>query len=430
MPKGRLARGLAVLAGGTAIGQLVAVGAQPILSRLFTPEHFGTLSAYAWLLNILCVLPALTYERAIPMPAEDEDAANVLAVAMSLTVVFSLLLSGIVFLFGQAICELLKVPQLAPFIWMMPLGFFAVGTYQNLYYWSIRRKSYKTIAKTKASQAVAGAGIQIALGLLKIAPFGLLLGHLVGQAMGITSFTREIWRNDHQGKPDSPLKAISWTRMKAVAHRYRRYPIFQSWGNLVNALGLNLPGILLQALYGPVVAGSYFLVQKLFGLPLQLVSSSASDVFFGEAAPYATTDPKRMDKLFNRITKKLFITAIGPAVLVALLSGVLFPIVFGEKWVEAGLFAQILSLSFLMNFLFGFTIRFVMVERPDMTLSWSVIRVILVAGSIYAAWNMGWGPLAAVAAISVSLSASYIIKYAMWKMAIRRLEFKVASSQQ
>ena len=44
LPKGGFVRSVAVLAGGTGLGQAVVVLASPLLTWIYTPEDFGTLA--------------------------------------------------------------------------------------------------------------------------------------------------------------------------------------------------------------------------------------------------------------------------------------------------------------------------------------------------------------------------------------------------
>ncbi|MBC7345458.1 MAG: lipopolysaccharide biosynthesis protein, partial [Clostridia bacterium] len=53
LSKSSFARNVAVLAGGTAVGQAIVVLASPILTRLYTPGDFGVLAVYSSLLGIL-----------------------------------------------------------------------------------------------------------------------------------------------------------------------------------------------------------------------------------------------------------------------------------------------------------------------------------------------------------------------------------------
>ena len=64
----RFLRGVAVLAGSTAIGQALAVVVSPIITRIYEPADFGALAVYAAVLAILSVTVSWRYEVAIPLP--------------------------------------------------------------------------------------------------------------------------------------------------------------------------------------------------------------------------------------------------------------------------------------------------------------------------------------------------------------------------
>lgn len=75
-------RNVRVLAGGTALAQLVALLVLPFLTRLYTPEDFTILATYTSVLALLTVIACLRFEIAIPMPKEQEGAINLLALSI------------------------------------------------------------------------------------------------------------------------------------------------------------------------------------------------------------------------------------------------------------------------------------------------------------------------------------------------------------
>ena len=74
-------RAVAVLVGGTAVGQLVVLGASPILSRLFDPESFGLLAVYTAILSVAVSAGSLRLEQAIGLPKSEQEAYNVFVLA-------------------------------------------------------------------------------------------------------------------------------------------------------------------------------------------------------------------------------------------------------------------------------------------------------------------------------------------------------------
>ena len=140
LPESAFAKNVSVLVGGTALGQVITVLASPLLTRIYTPDDFGTLAVFASFLSIAAVIASLRYELAIPLPEDDKTAANVLALSLSIVVGNSLLAGILVWLFGGKVVNVINAPQLRPYLWLLPLGIFGVGTYQVLNYWAIRKK--------------------------------------------------------------------------------------------------------------------------------------------------------------------------------------------------------------------------------------------------------------------------------------------------
>ena len=86
LPRQRFARNVAILAGCAAAGQAIAVLASPMLTRLYTLADFGVRVVFASTLGILTIIASLHYLLAIPLSADDEESASLLA--LSLFVVF------------------------------------------------------------------------------------------------------------------------------------------------------------------------------------------------------------------------------------------------------------------------------------------------------------------------------------------------------
>jgi hypothetical protein len=76
-PVGQFRRSVAVLASGTAISQAIPIAAMPVLTRLYTPEEFGTVVLYLALASLLGVVATARYELAIPLPHDDIEAGEI-----------------------------------------------------------------------------------------------------------------------------------------------------------------------------------------------------------------------------------------------------------------------------------------------------------------------------------------------------------------
>ena len=132
--------------------------------------------------------------------------------------------------------------------------------------------------------------------------------------------------------------------------RYRRFPLISAGSALVNTAGYVVPSLLFAHLYGPKVLGWFALVDRVLGIPAVLVGQAASQVYMGEAARLANTDPRALQRLFSQTLKGFLWIGALPCGLLLLLGPWVFAMVFGDEWREAGEFARLLALMHYVGF--------------------------------------------------------------------------------
>ena len=65
-----------LLFSGTAAGQAIQVACIPLLTRLYSPEDFGTFALFVSIVSLLATISALRYEVAILLPRLESHAAG------------------------------------------------------------------------------------------------------------------------------------------------------------------------------------------------------------------------------------------------------------------------------------------------------------------------------------------------------------------
>jgi O-antigen/teichoic acid export membrane protein len=331
LPKNRFARSVSVLAGGTAAGQGIVVLSSPLLTRLYSPEDFGLLAVYSSLLGIIGVIASLRYQLAIPLPEKDEDAAHVVVLSLLVVLAVTFLTAVVVIFWGPSIASLANTPALAGYMWLLPVGLLAMGIYQVFNYWAIRTKSFPAIARTKLTQSAGMVAVQLAG--YALGPLALLVGRVFGHAAGTTSLGMLAIRNRW-----TVFRAVKMRGVMQAAGRYRRFPIYSTWGGAFNTAGTELPPLLFAALFSPSAAGIYMLAHRVLAMPMTLIGKAIADVFFSHAADARREN--RLAPLVADIHEKLAHIAMPPALILVLAGPELFTLVFGENWRQAGEFAQ------------------------------------------------------------------------------------------
>jgi O-antigen/teichoic acid export membrane protein len=329
LPKHKFARGASVLAGGVAGQQMMLLLAAPLLTRLYSPADFGLLAVYTGILSIFVVAAALRYEVAIPLPEDEGEAANLTVLSLAIVVLFALASAVLVVFLGKSVANLTGVPLLSQYSWLLPIGIFLAGVYQVFNFYGLRTKSFTAISGTRVKQALATLAIQL-MGY-KLSPSALLIGHMSGHGVGCLSLAKVALAGPH-------FRKVDLMGLRAAAIRYRRFPLYSTWGALLNTGGAQLPPLLLAALFSPAAAGMYSLAYRVLGMPITLIGNSIGNVFMSSAADARRND--RLAILVAGVYEKLAHIAMGPTLVTLVAGPELFAVVFGEQWRGAGNFAR------------------------------------------------------------------------------------------
>jgi O-antigen/teichoic acid export membrane protein len=405
IPKGKFAKNVGVLAGGTAFAQALLVLSTPILTRIFTPEDFGVYSVYLALLSILVVIASFLYEMAIPLPEKKVDAANVLMLCIILVFTMAIIHFVILTSFSLSIAALLNTPSLSEFLWLIPIAFLGGGIFQAVHYWSIRNETFFAVSLTKLSQSTSQILLQVILGLMKFVKSGLLIGDAIGRVVAGVTISILALRHEKE-----VLKQVTWEGIKSAAKRYKRFPLLSSGSSLLNSLSLQLPALLLTAFFGPYVVGLYVLAQRILGLPVAIIGGAVSEVYLSEASKIEKTDMASFRTLFWKSVKSMGLIALVFIIGISTIAPPLFSVIFGEEWHEAGVYLQLLAVMYFFQFVsapIGANIP--VFERQDFHLYREIIRILLLSTALFLA---SWYEVSATVAIfmlSISGTIGYII---------------------
>lgn len=335
MMKGGFLADVAKLSLGTLSGRLISIAVLPILTRLYSPEDFAVLATYLAVLGTIAVAACLRMDVAIPLADNDEDAVNLLALALSALTVVTLLVLLPVLAMPGTVAHWLGNPAIEPYLWLVPLGITLVGAYSAFQFWTTRARRFGHIARTRVSQSAMGALTMLSLGWAGIAPFGLLLGNAlsigaggIGLAVGAAI------------KEGSKARMISLPNMKSALRRNFKYPVFTAPEAIMNVASVQIP-ILIIAAYAREEAGYLFIAMQLLSAPMMLVGSSVAQVFMARSAEAAKAGT--LATLTLETVTKLLLVGSGAVCLLATALYLSAPLVFGSDWSRTGEIALILA---------------------------------------------------------------------------------------
>lgn len=334
---GGFTRHVITVAGGVATAQAITVICSPIITRLYSPSDFGLLATFMSLFGILGVLTTLRYEYAIPVVKDDESAFHILVLCLMLTIAMALLVSLTIPLFGAPLAHVITHDgRLLNYIWFLPIGLLGFGFYTTLNYWIIRSRAFRTLTVSKVFQSASSVVMQIGLGLGRLGALGLILGYIASQTCGIETLARSAWRDARELMP-----SVSLRRVWSIAREYYRYPLFTTWGSLLNTASVQVPVLLLSAGFGAAVTGYYSLGLRILQMPMIMLSNSVAQVYLSRAEE--AVREKRLDVLTEKVIERLMTVSLFFFLAFALVAPHLFGIIFGKPWVRAGEYARLLT---------------------------------------------------------------------------------------
>jgi O-antigen/teichoic acid export membrane protein len=403
-------RNVAIVAGGTATAQIIAIAFSPIIARLYGPEAFGILGVFMAALAVITPLLSLTYGVAIVLPASDDEARALLKLSLLIGLVVTILSALIFGGFHQQIANAIGFTAASSFLLLAPVVILLSATAQPLQQWLVRKKQFRAISRITVIESAASGSSKTAVGLIAAtAPALLVLGTLASAFQ-----TLLLWlsaRHTLLGPFDRTSAALETpdnASLRDVAYRYRDFPLFRAPQVWLNAVSHGIPPLMLAALLGPAAAGFYTIARRVLGLPSTLVSGAVGTVFLPRIAE-ASHRSERLRPLIVKGTAGLALVGVLPFGTVIAVGPWLFGFVFGADWVTAGHYARWLAIMLYFNFINIPSVQAIpLLGLQGQLLVYEIVVVILRVASLAAGMLVLGSDLAAIALFSTTSAVMYV----------------------
>jgi O-antigen/teichoic acid export membrane protein len=365
----------AVLAGGSFASQGVILLTLPIITRIYAPEAFGLFATFAAATAILISISHFRYNLPIQLPKEQKD-ADALALAAFLLVGFTaLVLSFVAWFFGGAISAALGFEKAGYVIYLIPLAVFLDAVYRVLSAWHLRKKAFKRIAVSRVTGTAGSRATSISLGAAGIiGPEGLIAGQIAGSLFNIAAISA----GKNLRAEASIISRGTAGRLRKVAVRYQRFPRF-FLTPLLQVCTQHLPVLLLGLFFKPAVVGYYALARRTMLQPSTLVSDSISRSLYQRLAEMCR-DGQDIAPFILRILSTMTKLTVLPTLLLCFSAPDVFLLLFGDKWADAAIYAQLslpmISIAFISR---PFGVLFNIFERQKEQFIFNVVQFLLSA---------------------------------------------------
>jgi len=343
-PKSAFSKNVLTLMTGTTIAQAIPIAVSPILTRIYTPDDFGIFALYIAIVGFISIVITARYEIAIVLPKTDEEAINILALALLITVSLVVLTTLTILFFKEEILQLFNAQAVGNLIFLVPFSLLFAGLIQTFNYWSNRKDYFKAMSSSQIAQSLSIGASQPLFGYFSITG-GLILGNILGRAVAAFVLVDKFVKNDKKY-----IKEINKKSMITQMKKYKDFPLVNSLHAFSDILRSSGSVMLISTFFGTTVLGFYALSLRALQVPVGIIGSALGQVLYRK---YTTlyNDGEKLYPYVKSMVIKLFLIAVPFFGLLFFIAPELFAFVFGEKWRVAGEYTQILIPYLFMNFL-------------------------------------------------------------------------------
>ena len=375
------------------LGRVIVMGigfaCAPVMGRMFSPNEYGVASLVETMVYWIAGFMSLGYAQAIPLAAETGDVRGLTRLSVLLNVALLAVMCMLVPVCGKYAAQWFGEPELERFMWFVPALFFLSSLSDVIQYAFSQQGRFGALSLLLVLSMGLAKPLQIGLGWF-FGGTGLML--LVGALLSGVLATAVA------GMALVPLliggdggTAAMW----AAARRHRQFPRVQLWNAVLQATAFSAPALAIGTLFGSLVVGWFNMGRKLILIPVWVLAISLGQVFYPQAAAEWRRDGSSRESIMGtfRIVSML---CVFPTVCLCFLGPLLFAVFLGEKWFEAGVYAQLLAPYIIVTTFTGpMKWMFLVGNRAGRFLAYNVLAAVggplaLAGGAWVASWAVDW----------------------------------------
>lgn len=338
-----------IMSGGASLNVLLSLGLYPVVTRMYTKEHFGGFGLFIAVVSIISLLGTSLYPTGLVIPKFKREFYAMLKLSLFLAILTVIIVSFIIIAFKDAFITVFQLDEVAYVLPLIPIGIGLTCMRDIAVNWNVRNKDFK---KNATSNVVSSGGLKtINIGYaltLGTSTLALVISQIISILLSISTLG--------VGRMFSELKTLSrikWHEVKDVALKYNKYPKHLLPGNLVNRYTSDLPIYLLTAYFSPAITGAFVLANSVMNIPLNVLGNSIASVFLQRANELYIDDKEKLKNFARATNRKLVLAGVMTFGILFGFGDIIFEIVFGDEWLLAGQMAMILSVYFIFKLAAG-----------------------------------------------------------------------------
>lgn len=355
-----------------AFSQVVQLGAQPFLARLYSPEQFGLLAQLTVISSIISIFGTVQLHNYLVLANDDRDMCRMVGAGIALTNIICLVSLPILVVTSSEVYGPETDVGLPILTCLMVLTSCYGSLLRGIQTALGRFRCMMRYLLVRASVLVAA---QVACGLENIENgliYGLLIGEVCAQIAVCTKLLNLI------GGISLSQAAVN---ARHVFRTHREFIVAGTLQELVSLAVFMVPLYLMSRVYGNAAGGQYAMAHKMGWAPILLLAQAISPVFMKYASAMNKPDLHRSAYLNLHVFFAVFIFCSTISLLAV---EPLFLAIFGATWsVAASICAWVgvLSASFIAALPFRICYR--ILNRQRIQLLIDAVALVLVGIIFY-----------------------------------------------
>jgi O-antigen/teichoic acid export membrane protein len=335
------------------------------------------------LVGFIGVVSCGKFDVAIVSAKEDDDVKKLFSLSfyvLLLIVVLCFIAICIIYIFDL---DFYKGEQVHSwFFFIIPSLIYLTGT-QVFWMYNVRIKNFKKIAFIRIAETLTNGIVSVIL--FGMAAVGLLLGALAGQAISFFLLAIIIFK----ANPVNTFR-FDWKVLKGTLKRYKDFPKINIPQGFLDMFQIGALILLISKYYGAEATGYYSLCLRVLQLPMKLIILPISHVFFAEASVLNRNGKSIYPFVKKTIIRTTFLLIAIPIILI-LFGPWIFSFVYSDKWIEAGVFARILSIWIFFDLIKAPIVQIASIlGKQKQLLYFAILNSILFMLAIIIGYKMGF----------------------------------------
>lgn len=377
------------------LSQALPIAIIPILTRLYSPDEFGSYAIYFSMSAICSMAMTLRYDNAIYKAQSTTQITNLVLInIVTIVSVVTITISAYIAfdldadLSFSMLVYVLSSAALQALVRMMQATI-------------LKRQNYNTYKKSLIVRSFFTSSIQLALFDFQD---GLILGSLGGFLISI------LFMFINGCKVSLICKNINVKRIKLTVIRFRSFPMYSFPAVMINTIVNNALPIVIASIYGVKEAGLYALTQRILGMPTALIGNTLAQYLMSKVS--LSMSDKEFD-LYNFTIKFIAFMFISSFILfgfVLILPELTYLWVFGEQWKGIKLVLISIAGFYFIRFVASPVSVIVQVKgKNKIELLWQVVYSISIILVTYLSYSSEWAMIDFLMSFSLVTFFLYIL---------------------